>query len=210
MDKKYFINGFINWKDDRIQLNGIDFLKLDPNTDSLSKTKAVYQHLGISYPKFFKMDLLSKAAFLSTEILRNHIDQFETYNKEKTATVLSTCDGCLEVDKNYEESRKTFPSPALFVYTLPNIMLGEICIRNGFKGEQLCTLADEEQAEFTAFYVQDLLDNRDTDVCICGFVNATLEHIVVNMRWVSKMKHATSWPFHPDSIKSTCQFSDNK
>jgi len=207
MDKKYFINDFMNWKDHRIQLNGKDLLNLDPATDSINRTKAVYQQLGISYPKFFKMDILSKAAFLATEILWSNIDHPESFNKEKTATVLTTCDGCIAVDKNYEESRKSFPSPALFVYTLPNIMLGEICIRNGFKGEQLCNIAEEEQADFIAFYVQDLLSNRDTEACLCGFVNATSQHIIVHLRWVSTQESSSSLPFHSGSIKATSLIS---
>jgi len=207
MDKKYFINGFMNWEDHRIQLNGKDLFNLNPDADSFDQAKAVYQQLGISYPKFFKMDILSKVAFLSAEILWKHPEHPESFNKEKTATVLTTCDGCITVDKSYEESRKSFPSPALFVYTLPNIMLGEICIRNGFKGEQLCNIAEEEQADFIAFYVQDLLSKRDTEACLCGFVNATPQHITAHLRWVSAQENSLSLPFHSDSIKTTSLIS---
>ncbi len=208
MSTTHFINGFVNWQDRRIQINGKDFLTMNPEHSAAAQAKEVYQYLGISYPKFFKMDVLSKAAFLTTEILLKHLSLPETAEQEKTATVITTYQGCLSADKNYNESRKTFPSPALFVYTLPNIMLGEICIRNGFKGEQFCNIAEQEPADFIAFYVQDLLLHRNTEACLCGFVNATEDHITVHLRWVSAQKMEFSLPFHADSIKSSSLIRD--
>ena len=41
-----------------------------------------------------------------------------------------------------------FPSPSVFVYTLPNIVTGEIAIRNGYHGETsfyILTQRDEQQ-----------------------------------------------------------------
>ena len=38
-------------------------------------------------------------------------------------------------DRNYVATMKDFPSPSLFVYTLPNIVAGEIAIRNKYAGE---------------------------------------------------------------------------
>ena len=117
------------------------------------------------------MDLLSRVAFLASEMI---IPEAVTESKDHIATILSTTSGCIEVDKKFEESRQTLASPALFVYTLPNIMLGEICIRNGFKGEQMCTIAENADADWFDFYVGDLLQNRDSEACLCGHVEACL------------------------------------
>lgn len=104
-----------------------------------------YRGLQYSYPKFFKMDVLCKWAWLGAEALLNNTDKFvyEGIDKNKIAVVLATAHGCLDVDKKYQQSIQSIPSPALFVYTLSNIMLGEICIRHGFKGEQACLINDE-------------------------------------------------------------------
>ena len=145
--------------------------------------EVVYKREQISYPKFFKMDLLSRVAFLATELLN---PDYSSIEKEKIAVVLSTYSGCLEVDKKFEESRKDFASPALFVYTLPNIMLGEICIRNGFKGEQMCRVEEQFNPDWFVFYVSDLLNNRETDACLFGHVEAIISKIEVDLFWVSK------------------------
>ena len=135
------------------------------------------------YPKFFKMDLLSRVAFLATELLK---PDHAVVEKEKIAVVLSTHSGCLEADKKFEESRKTFASPALFVYTLPNIMLGEICIRNGFKGEQMCSIEERFNADWFLFYVSDLLKHREMDACLFGHVEALADKATADLFWVTK------------------------
>ena len=68
-------------------------------------------------------------------------------------------------DRNYQETIQDkdnyYPSPALFVYTLPNIVTGEIAIRNNYWGE-------------TAFYVLDKEQDLDP------IVQATLENSALN------------------------------
>lgn len=143
----------------------------------------VYEQADISYPKFFKMDLLSRVAFLATELLSPDVTSLD---KERIAVALSSSSGCLDVDKKYDASRKTLASPALFVYTLPNIMLGEICIRHGFKGEQMTTIAEQPDMDWMLFYVNDLLANRQTDACLLGHAEATEQGINATLLWVSK------------------------
>jgi hypothetical protein len=159
----------------------------------------LYQELGINYPKFFKMDILSKVAFLSAEALQPYP---ENINKENVAVIISTTSGCWEADMQFEKSRETIPSPAVFVYTLPNIMLGEICIRHGFKGEQTCMVHHNANAATLAFMVQDVLHNRGMDACLFGYVDATENNINAVLFWVTKNKE-TAWaiPFSEPIIK---------
>lgn len=167
--------------------------------DSLSETiTTLYRSLGISYPKFFKMDLLSKAAFLATEVLVQTLGDIE--DKDRVATVLATSNGCMDVDEKFEASRTELASPALFVYTLPNIMLGEICIRNQFKGEQMCTLSEQLDIPFIAFYVTDLLQQRNTAACLCGFAEAYGDQLDVRLIWVSAEPKGE--PFTPEQLSS--------
>lgn len=140
--------------------------------------------------KFFKMDILSKWAWLGTELLLNPDGNsiYQGIDKSKVAVVLQTGHGCLDVDKKYRASMDDVASPALFVYTLPNIMLGEICIRHGFKGEQLCMLSEQLDTQELTFWVNDLLNNRGMDACLCGWVDAYEDNKEVSLFWVSKDK----------------------
>lgn len=156
-----------------------------------SSAMDAYKLIGTTYPKFFKMDLLSKWAWLTTEILLKMPEgrwRYDGLDKTKIAVVLFSKDGCLEADKAFLESMKEIASPALFVYTLPNIMLGEICIRHGFQGEQLCEMAQEWHPEECILYVKDLLENRGMDACLFGFVDACSEEQRVELFWVKKQE----------------------
>ena len=96
----------------------------------------LYKQMIGNYPKFYKMDGLSRLGFVASEILLN-AEKGET-DKEK-AIIFFNHSSSIASDRNYKESIKDkdnyFPSPSIFVYTLPNIVTGEIAIRNHFHGE---------------------------------------------------------------------------
>lgn len=94
----------------------------------------LYRSLAGDYPKFFKMDTLCKLGFLLAEMLvADDTDRFR--QREDRAVLVFSREGSLADDIHYAHSMADFPSPALFVYTLPNIISGEIAIRNKYAGE---------------------------------------------------------------------------
>lgn len=147
-----------------------------------------YHALQHNYPKFFKMDVLCKWAWAGAEYLLSFHDRslYESLDKSKIAVVMMTSGGCIDVDKKYQNSIASIPSPALFVYTLPNIMLGEICIRHGFKGEQLCLVSEDFDANELQFWVEGLLKNRGMEACLCGWANATGAGGDACLFWITK------------------------
>lgn len=157
-------------------------------SDKTKTPEEVYHSLSCSYPKFFKMDILCKWAMLGADsLLRNNAKiQIDGIDKTKIAVVLVTKQGCLDVDKRYQHSTAEIASPALFVYTLANIMLGEICIRYGYKGEQLCMVQEDFDTTELNFWVNDLLNHRGMDACLCGWVDADEYNKDVYLTWVSK------------------------
>ena len=96
-------------------------------------TQIYRQEVG-DYPKFFKMDVLSRLGILLTErLVAGEEGRFQP--REDRAVLVFSREGCLANDRHYVASMEDFPSPALFVYTLPNIVSGEISIRNKYAGE---------------------------------------------------------------------------
>jgi hypothetical protein len=128
--------------------------------------------IGLEYPKFFKMDNLSKLAFLAAEaILKNNINLEEENN---IALVFANNSSSLDTDVKYQESisdsENYFPSPAVFVYTLPNICVGEISIKNQLKTENAFFVFDDFKADFMSDYASYLLESGKAEKVLCGWV----------------------------------------
>ena len=136
--------------------------------------KAIYKNYGIKYPKYFKMDNLSKLGFLSVEILLKNID-LTKHLPENIAQVYINSESTFETDEKFYETVKDpgnfYPSPSIFVYTLPNIMMGEISIRNGFKGENTFYVAEIFDKEFLLSSVKTVFKNSNTTACIAGWID---------------------------------------
>lgn len=108
----------------------------------------LYKQMIGNYPKFYKMDGLSRLGFVASEILLNaekgetDVERREEEGErllEERAIIFFNHSSSIASDRSYKESINDkdnyFPSPSIFVYTLPNIVTGEIAIRNHFHGE---------------------------------------------------------------------------
>jgi len=132
---------------------------------------SLYHSLGLDYPKFYKMDPLSKLGWLASEILLKDNTIPSTMQPEDIGIVLTNANSSLDTDIKYLNTVADIASPAVFVYTLPNIMIGEISIRNKFKGENAFFIFDRFDAGFLELYVGQLLDTGVLKACICGWVD---------------------------------------
>ncbi|MCR8561169.1 hypothetical protein KXD93_26155 [Mucilaginibacter sp. BJC16-A38] len=162
---------------------------------------SAYQHFQFHYPKFYKMDNLSKLGWLASEILLK--DDFSKYNyqPEEIGVVLANSNSSLDNDLKYSDTLKDIPSPSVFVYTLPNIVIGEICIRNNFKGEHAFFIQESFNAGFIAQQVNYLLDNNILQACICGWVDVLEQHYKATLFLVEKKKEEKSLLFSAENME---------
>jgi hypothetical protein len=160
---------------------------------------SAYQHFELSYPKFYKMDNLSKLGWLASEVLLKN-SAIKDYQPEEVGLILSNANASLDSDQKYIKSVSDIPSPALFVYTLPNIMTGEICIRNNFKGEDAFFIFEKFDAGFIEGYVNNLLDNNVLRACICGWVDVLGDDYKAVLFLVEKGKEENSIPFSKKNL----------
>jgi len=155
--------------------NKLDFQFASDEEFRISKfLKAVYKNYGIKYPKYFKMDNLSKLGFLSAEILLKDVD-LSKHKVENIAQIYINSESTFETDEKFYETVKDpgnfYPSPSIFVYTLPNIMMGEISIRNGFKGENTFYVSEKFDKDFLFDSVKTLFNNSKTTLCLAGWID---------------------------------------
>lgn len=115
---------------------------IDKDGKQSSLLTALYKQIIGNYPKYYKMDGLCRLGFIASELLlkaeRDEGSFTEDINKTR-AIVFFNRSSSIASDKKYlasiVEKDNYFPSPSVFVYTLPNIVTGEIAIRNGYHGE---------------------------------------------------------------------------
>ena len=160
----------IEIKDQSVFVDGQSTIAYPVEPDFTSFVRAIYKQKEISYPKFHKMSNMCKLGFLGTEFLLEGKD-LSVIEKSRVAVVLACKSSSLQADVEYSKSMSDIPSPALFVYTLANIVTGEICIRHGFRGEELMLVQEEFDYDLLMNYVQILFGEDKTDLCITGFVD---------------------------------------
>ncbi|HTK18908.1 MAG TPA: hypothetical protein VL442_05335 [Mucilaginibacter sp.] len=163
---------------------------------------SVYQHFQLNYPKYYKMDNLSKLGWLASEVLLKDGFQKDKYQPEEVGLVLTNQNSSLDNDIKYFESAKEIASPSLFVYTLPNIVIGEICIRNNFKGEHAFYVQETFDADFVAGQVNYLLDNNILKACICGWIEVLGQDYKAALFLVEKKQTDNSVPFSAENINN--------
>lgn len=140
--------------------------------DEENPLKSAYQQLNVDYPKFYKMDVLSKMAFIGTEILLPFFPK-ELDQENDLQLIFANNSASQNTDnlflESYEQLNK--PSPSLFVYTLPNIVTGELCIRHKWYGENCFFVEEVFNPVHFAEWSQIAL-NKGNNSCLCGWVEA--------------------------------------
>lgn len=126
-------------------------LPLQDATDADILTRIYKLHVG-GYPKFYKMDQLSRLGFLAAELLlaqeaaqpasctSSQSPAPERFtDRSDRAVIIFNRTSSLHTDalfaQGIRDAANYFPSPSIFLYTLPNILTGEIAIRNHYHGE---------------------------------------------------------------------------
>ena len=144
-----------------------------------------YQHLGISYPKFFKMDRLCQLAILGSEYLFGAIDV--KFDEEELALYFVCGRSSLDSDLRHQAliNEGGNVSPAVFVYTLPNILLGELAIKNRWYGENLLILEPDFSLENWLEEAGLLISSGKARFCLGGWVDVCGEEFQLKMYLVA-------------------------
>lgn len=134
----------------------------------------LYREKINDYPKFFKMDELCKLGFVASELLLQDCGDRHEGTADR-AIVLFNRTGSLCNDRNYQKTindmENFFPSPSLFVYTLPNIVTGEIAIRNHYYGETSFYVLDQDDPALIRSMAEEVILQGRAKSVICGWLD---------------------------------------
>lgn len=148
-----------------------------------------YRSLKIDYPKFFKMDILSKLGFLASEMLLKQCEN-RFFEREDIPIICFNHSSSLQIDKQYQQTIQNnenyYPSPSLFVYTLPNIVAGEIAIRNKFFGETAFYILEKFDLEQMMDIIENTFSDKTNNYAIAAWIEAFESIFEVKMYLVER------------------------
>lgn len=181
-----------------------------PGVNGADLLVAIYKNSGIEYPKFYKMDRLAQLGFLATELLLKGQEIAAKYQPEEVGLVFNNANASLDADIQYFETVKNIPSPAQFVYTLPNIVMGEVSIRHKLKGENAFFVSDGFNASLVEWYVRDLMARKKVNACVCGWIDYMENQYRAVLYLVERDKKTTSLIFDINNIQKIYELSDGE
>ncbi|MDR3194796.1 MAG: hypothetical protein LBT76_05850 [Tannerella sp.] len=156
----------------KIRLNGT--LCFEADGDSQTFLAEAYRWMGTDCRRFFKMDLLSKLGFLASEWLMEGFDREQP--KEDTGILFFNRSSSLDTDRHFQQTVQRgedyFPSPAGFVYTLPNIVTGEVAIRHKIHGETSVYILPRPDFRRMGEVIGDTLPAAGLNQALAGWLEA--------------------------------------
>ncbi|RKR14500.1 hypothetical protein CLV91_0577 [Maribacter vaceletii] len=191
MSSKTYIKSYCHIKNNSILLNGELLYKGSEEEPFADFIKMAYKNLETDYSKFFKMDSLSKLAFLGADVLLKH-ENVVPEMEENIALVFSNNASSLDTDRKYQKSIEDndnfYPSPAVFVYTLPNICMGEISIKHKLYSENSFFIFENFNPDYLYAYSAGLIEENKAEKVLCGWVNVDKEEYTAFLYLVTKEK----------------------
>ena len=155
----------------------VDGNRLDVESHGKEMLTEVYKTKIGNYPKFYKMDMLSRLAFVASELLIGCDEENDDHSNDR-AVVLFNHSSSIIADRQYVKSIEIddfFPSPVAFVYTLPNITTGEIALRNGYHGETSFYILAERNERLMQRVIKSTFIDRDIKSVIGGWIDCPSE-----------------------------------
>ena len=159
----------------KVTLEKVQTIRLT-SADGTSPTDIYKQQIG-DYPKFYKMDILARLAFVATEKTLSNSPLKE--EDKKPAIILFNHSSSVVADRQFfdtiRDAENYFPSPSVFVYTLPNITAGEVAIRHHLCGETSFYILPERDEALMQQILEATLAQTNATSAISGWVDAESE-----------------------------------
>ncbi len=173
------------------QIEEIGQIEIDSSNISIpfaNYIKDEYKKLNNANIKFFKMDSLSKLGYIASCKLLGDLEL--NLLPERVAIVLANKSASLDTDLKHqaivEQKLPEGASPAVFVYTLPNIVAGEIAIKHKFKSELLFFVNEQKNMEALKKYAQKIINRDVCDAVLYGWCELLGENYNVELRLIKR------------------------
>ncbi len=154
----------------------VDGKQLETNFQGMDMVKELYKTYDDDYPKFYKMDRTCRLGFMASELLLSQEGE-RFVERDDRGVILFNYHTTTDTDRKFyasiSDKEEFFPSPSVFVYTLPNILTGEISIRNHYHGETCHYLLPSHDKEKVRNIVEATFSHSGLKSAIVGWVDYT-------------------------------------
>jgi 3-oxoacyl-(acyl-carrier-protein) synthase len=113
--------------------------------------------------RFLRMDLMCRLGFMAVELLDAHFEARPAVQRDRLGVCVESFTGSLDTDIRFAQT----PRPSIFAYTLPSTVIGEICIRFGFRGPVLSLVAERPGGENAGTEAAAWLATGEADLALC-------------------------------------------
>ena len=118
--------------------------------------------------RFLRMDLMCRLGFLAVELLAVDFAALPGGRREALGVCVESSTGSLDADIRFIQN----PRPSIFAYTLPSTVIGEICIRHGFKGPVLSLISPDTEGADALAEGSEWIRGGEAEMAVCLDIEA--------------------------------------
>ncbi|MEG1586352.1 MAG: beta-ketoacyl synthase N-terminal-like domain-containing protein [Bacteroidales bacterium] len=140
--------------------------------------------------KFYKMDDLCKLGYVAAaRLFASQQKYLAELEPNEIALILANRSSSLDTDGHHQQNvdmhSEEGVSPAVFVYTLPNVVAGEIAIKHKIQGETTFFI-QEKESEFLKEYAQLLLLSGQAKAVVYGWCEYLNQNGKVSLKIIKR------------------------
>lgn len=172
------------WVDNQLRFSA------DEGDDFPTFIRKAYKNLALDDRKFYKMDDLCKLGYIATAYLLEGKELSNRYQPEEIGLILSNKAASLDTDLKHQQEIDTKgdagASPAIFVYTLPNVVMGELAIRYKIKGENTFFVSGNDPEAFLRHYASLAMKSQQMRACVVGWCELLGSAYEARFEWIER------------------------
>ena len=174
----------------KIVLDGEVLLETEPAGAFATFIRAAYKSLALDDRKFYKMDDLCKLGYIAAACLFARNGGKTGYEPGEVGIICANASSSMDTDRKHQHIIDTMgdqeASPAVFVYTLPNVVLGELCIRYKIQGENTFFINNRYPESFIRDYATLVMRKQKLRACLTGWCELLGDRYEARFDWLEQ------------------------
>ncbi len=175
----------------RIVLDGEVLLEAGVEEDFATFIRTAYKLLLLDDRKFYKMDDLCKLGYIAAACLFSKNGGTTGYAPGEVGMIFANASSSLDTDRKHQHIIDTLgdqgASPAVFVYTLPNVVMGELCIRYKIQGENTFFINSRYPESFIREYAGLVMQKQKLRACLTGWCELLGAEYEARFDWLEEV-----------------------